>query len=195
MKTEEIQMLHKQIYELQSRLNELDRVASEASENKPKPLEIVLEWTAPERPRVEHGVNWYISLAVMLVVSIVFAILVENFFLIAAVLAVTSLLYVLDTINPRIVEYALTDKGVKAGIKHFFWKDMKNFWVSKKHGFFLLNVEMLPGKGKLKIVVEEKLVVKLVKDMLNHIEYQESSGLNALIDRLVDGKPLRITEI
>lgn len=102
--------------------------------------EKTLLWTAPARPYHKKDRSYYTTIAIIVTLLILIALLAQEFLLIGVLLALTFVTYVLAFVPPEDVEYRLSTNGVGAGGHFYVWDDLDSFWFSEKEGHRILHI-------------------------------------------------------
>jgi len=94
---------------------------------------ITLRWSAYEHEHIERGADWFIALGIVAVsiglVSILFHDLL--FAIVIAIAAVTIAL--LAQHPPELVEFEISERGVRVAGKLHRFDDIVSFWVEDEH--------------------------------------------------------------
>jgi hypothetical protein len=152
-----------------------------------KPLEMLYTWKAPERYFEKKETRWFVIVASIALIIIIFSALTNNFILIFAIISLVIVVYALYTIPPREVEHQITNKGLYTLKTLHLWNAISYFWVSKRGNVFLLNIEYKKRitdvyYQRMIILAEEKDYKQIVTYMADHVPYlgPESISRNAL---------------
>jgi hypothetical protein len=153
--------------------------------NKQAVGKILMEWEAPEYAHYEKSVDWYWWTGLFSVVLLGIAIWQESFLFGVLVFVGWFTVILHASKHPRIINFAITDKGILVENRVYLWHELKSFWIFYNPP---LNQEIsLESQHSLmpyiKIPLSDKLnhekVRDLVKKYLQEVEQQES-----LIDNL-----------
>ena len=88
-----------------------------------------ISWRAPEHEHREHSADWYWAVGIITVSLAVAFFIVGNIFLsIIVILGVGTLLIHTKT-APRIIECAVSRKGIRVDTKLYPWESLESFWV------------------------------------------------------------------
>lgn len=93
-----------------------------------------LRWQAPEYAHYEKTPDWYWGLGIGAVALIGLAVYLNNllFAFVIAIAAFTISLFAAR--KPDIVEYALTERGIKIDNRLYPYQSLQHFWVHEKEG-------------------------------------------------------------
>lgn len=94
------------------------------------PLEKI-EWLAPEYEHKEQSVDWFWALGIIVFAVAVTSIIYRNYFF-AILIVLGGILLAHFTIKkPEMVDYELTEEGLKIKNTVYLYKTIKHFWVQK----------------------------------------------------------------
>ena len=169
--TEEIDKLKSQITELENKIGKKDRLEEDIT-----PVEIYESWSSPSRVFVARDKAWFLkNAAVFLVLILVLAFLGE-IVIIVGLVSLLALIYVLSTVPPELAKHEISNKGIKSFDRIYYWKTLKEFWISNKQGFTLLNVNTnLKFPAKLVMLISSDGERKITELLLKKIPYMEIS--------------------
>lgn len=88
-----------------------------------------IRWRAYEHEHVERGRDWYFALWTFAGAVALIAILLGNFFFGLLILAAASALAALASSAPPLVEFELSDRGIKIGDAMHRYEEIISFWV------------------------------------------------------------------
>lgn len=120
-----------------------------------KELKILYSWQAPARPFKRRDKEfWTTVLAIVFLVALILF-FVKEWFLIAAIIALTFVYYVLSTVEPEEMEYKITNRGIIYAGTTYPFETISQFWFSEKYGQRIVNFELRGGGlvGRLIILV------------------------------------------
>lgn len=166
-----------------------------------KPLEILYKWNAPERFFEKKETRWFVIVGIVALITIVLSALTNNFILIFAIISLVIVIYAVYTIPPREVEHQITNKGLYTLSTLHLWNSISYFWVSKRGGQYLLNMEYRKKNNdtyyqRMILIMDEKDYKKIVELISNNVAYlgPESVSKGAL-SSFAEGKYIPILEI
>ena len=105
---------------------------------------VIVQWEGEEYVTREKNAGWYVGLAIVTVVLILFSVLLRWWtFTVVVILAVVAL--VLYTVRPpRKIKYALTRRGMREGERSYLYADFKSFGVEMENGHYA--IVLIPRK-------------------------------------------------
>ena len=136
----------------------------------------LFEWEAPDRYEFNfESKSFWIILSISLLFVLFLAIL-QQYYLMAAIIALLFFVYVSGTNKPLKVTHKITARGIDTGGRLYEWFMLNNFWFSIKNGQYLLIVEtklrypraliMLldqADKDALFVLLQEKVLYKDIR--------------------------------
>lgn len=151
------------------------------------PVRTLLSWIAPARPYRKKDRSYYTTIAIIMMLFILIALLAQEILLIGVILSVVFVVYVLSFNPPQEIEYKISTQGVIIGDHFYFWDEMHSFWFSEKEGQTILNILTnlrFPGQLMLLIGSQDKEEVK--KKVANYLPYHEIAP-RSLLDKWAEG--------
>lgn len=100
----------------------------------------LLSWTAPSRPHRKKDRSFYTTVAILIILIAMIALLAGERMLVAVLFALMFLVYVLNFIEPQEIEYKLSTQGVTVDEHFYHWQELDSFWFEKKDGFTVLHI-------------------------------------------------------
>lgn len=117
-------------------------------------VKTLLTWQAPSRPFRKKNSSYYTTIAILVILLALIAILIQEFLLIGVILALTFVTYVLAFVPPHDVNYKISTQGVTIGDHFYFWHELDSFWFKEKEGFKVLFIQtLLRFPGQLMLVL------------------------------------------
>jgi len=136
---------------------------------------VLVSWEVAARPFKRKDKSFFTTIAIIVFLISLILIFIGEWFLIAAILSLTFLVYVLSTVEPEKIKNEITNLGVRNGERLYKWKQLKEFWFDDKYGHrvlimetdikpFSLLVMLLNGVGeeKVKKILSEKIKYRTV---------------------------------
>ncbi len=118
-----------------------------------------LSWSALEYEEKTRSSDWFWALGVIVVTSSIASIIFGNYFF-AALLIISGILLAFFAIKkPDIVEYELTDRGLKIRTRFYPYENIKAFWV-QAHNPLEINRELF--KKPLLFIRTERAFMPIV---------------------------------
>ncbi|KKQ93619.1 MAG: hypothetical protein UT19_C0009G0028 [Candidatus Woesebacteria bacterium GW2011_GWB1_39_10b] len=90
-------------------------------------------------------------------------------------IALVFLFYILSTVEPETIEYAITNKGIKVADRRNDWEIFTRFWFTKRLNTDLLILETLAIPGRLELVINESDKEKTKKTLSLYIPEEEAA--------------------
>ncbi len=167
------------VNELKAKLDSLQEQIKQAEDAQSQteisqaPMETIFTWEAPERVVTQHSRPWYLVVAIVFLVAILFATLIKEPLLIAALIALMILIFISTTIKPKIVKNEITNKGIRSGNKIWNWGITEGFWLSTrgKHTLLIMNLEEKQVPNRVILLLGAENPKKLVSILVNYLNY------------------------
>lgn len=157
-------------------------------------VKTLLSWDAPARPFRKRDRSYYTTIAVLVILLILIALLAREFLLIGVLLALTFVAYVLAFIPPNDVIYKISTQGITIGDHFYFWHFLDSFWFKEKEGQKVLFIQTrLRFPGQLMLVLgsqSEDQVKKIVARFLPFHEIPQTTLLDKWAEVLQKHFPL-----
>ncbi|MEA2056436.1 MAG: hypothetical protein U9O78_01820 [Patescibacteria group bacterium] len=136
---------------------------------KPIPEEIVVEWKASSRPFKKKDKKFFSTVFIICLLVCLILFFAGQVLPVAVVVAVAFLVYVLSVIPPEKITYKISNYGIRVGDNLYYWEEMGRFWLDKKYDFQLLMIETIRFPGRLTIVLDKKMPIDALKDILSEV--------------------------
>jgi hypothetical protein len=97
------------------------------------PQRVVLRWSAYEHEHIERESNWYWALGIVAVCAALIAVLFSDVLFALLVLVAAATLGMLASVRPEMIDFEISDRGVRVdGTLHRF-NHIISFWVEDEH--------------------------------------------------------------
>ena len=114
-----------------------------------QPVEVVpilenktlLSWKAPTRTFKSRNREFWTTIISIVFLLGVILIFMQEWLLIAVIVALTFVYYVLSTVPPEEIEHQISIRAVRFGGTDYFWEYISQFWFSERFGQKILNFE------------------------------------------------------
>ncbi len=117
----------------------------------------LFEWDAPDRYRFNFNTKTFWSILAVSLLFVLFLAILEQYYLMASIIALLFFIYVSGTNRPIRVKHRITARGVDTGGKLYEWFMLDNFWFSIKNGQYFLIVETRLRYPKALILLLDKV--------------------------------------
>ncbi len=104
------------------------------------PIKTLTSWTAPSRPFRKKDRSYYTTVAILIILISLIAVLAGEKLLIGALFSLGFLIYVLNFYAPEESNYKISNQGITIGDHFYLWQELDSFYFSKKDGFDILNI-------------------------------------------------------
>jgi hypothetical protein len=95
----------------------------------PPSAPVPIRWHAYEHEHVERGRDWYWALGIFAGATALISILLGNVLFALLILVAAATLGILASSPPPLVEFELSDRGIKAGGTMHRYEEIISFWV------------------------------------------------------------------
>lgn len=89
----------------------------------------IIEWQALEHTHVERSADWYWIIWIIALGIVVLSIFFKNFLLALIIILATTIAQVRSKIEPQLITFKITRKGVVAGHTIYPFSELESFWV------------------------------------------------------------------
>ena len=142
-----------------------------------EPEKVLFTWKAQERPfKKRERAFWVRVMAVASIFGLILFI-AEGAMPVILLISVVFLFYILSTVEPPQINYAITNRGLKIADRSTDWLFLRRFWFSNRLGSELLVFETNNLLGRLELVIDPKDKTKL-KDILEKYVSEEDKTLD-----------------
>jgi hypothetical protein len=97
--------------------------------------EDTIRWSAYEHAHIERGSDWFIALGVTTLAIALISILFHNVFFAILVILAAVIIWQLAIIPPEIIEFELSDKGIRVNGTLHRYREIISFWVEDEHNY------------------------------------------------------------
>jgi hypothetical protein len=103
-------------------------------------VETLITWKGPSRPFRKKDRSFYTTVATLIILVSMIALLLNQLLLIGALFAIGFVVYVLNFIPPEDIEHKISTQGITSGEEFFHWDELDSFWLGEKEGHKILYV-------------------------------------------------------
>lgn len=142
------------------------------------PEKDLFSWKAPARPFKRRDREFWIKIIAIASVIGLIVFIIEGIMPVILLISVFFLFYILSTVEPDVIEYKITNKGIKIAEKRTNWELLTRFWFGGRFDSELLIFEMLVMPGRLELVVnavDKESIRKAVSSQIPEEEVPPSS--------------------
>jgi hypothetical protein len=140
--------------------------------------EVLFGWEAPERPFKKRDREFWVSIVAIASVASFILFIVEGVMPVILIISLLFLFYILSTVKPEKIKYAITNKGVKMADKTTDMDLLVRYWFGKRFGSDLLILQTVVFPGRLELVVSGKDKKKISDALEKYIPEEEVSPSN-----------------
>ncbi len=162
--------LKKQLSELQGKLAQIESIEPEVDED----IKELFNWTSPERVFVPRNKKWFINTALLVLILVVVTLILKEFLLMGAILAVLFVLYILATVPPQQIEHRITTQGIISNNRSYLWDELADFWFKDKYDYTLLEVDTyLRFPDQLSLIIADQDKTRIRDILVKYLPYRE----------------------
>ncbi|MBI3443128.1 hypothetical protein HY008_00465 [Candidatus Woesebacteria bacterium] len=162
-----------------------------AKEEMPEPVVIrnepekgLVTWSAPARPFKRRDREFYVTIIAIAAIFGLVLFLVEGWLPVVLIISLVFLFYVMSTVEPEIIEYKITTKGVRVAGRRNDWPGMTRFWFMRRYNSELLIIETYYFPGRIELVLLPDLKEKIKKVMSTYLLFEEAPASS--LDKLAN---------
>ena len=97
------------------------------------PQGIPLRWSAYEHEHIERGSDWYWALGIVAVCAALTSILFSNVLFAIVLIVAAFTIGLIARTPPKLIEFELSDRGIRVGGTLHRWDHIIAFWVEDEH--------------------------------------------------------------
>lgn len=105
-----------------------------------KDIKTLLSWNAPGRPYRKKGKEFYLNALIILLAFEALILLFHWYMLMLAIAALGFLVFALSSVPPQQFYYRLSTQGIMVEDRFFLWRELYDFYFSKKNGQEILHI-------------------------------------------------------
>lgn len=118
-------------------------------------IRTLLSWSAPARPFRKKDRSYYTTIAILIILVSIVAILAGDRLIIGVLLAMGFVAYVLNFVPPEDVSNKISTQGITVGDHFYHWNNLDSFWIEEKDGHKVLSVlTLLRFPGMLMLLLD-----------------------------------------
>ena len=125
----------------------------------------LLTWNAPSRPFKRRDKQFYLTTISIAGIVCLILFLAEGAMPVILIISLIFLYYVMSTVPPDVIEYKITNKGIKVLGKRTDWQNLGRFWFIKRYDNDILVVETNFLPNRMEIVIDSSLKEKIEKNL------------------------------
>jgi hypothetical protein len=150
----------------------------ESAEPKPvvvkqEPEKELISWKAASRPFKRRDKRFYITVFAMALIVGLVLFAIEGVMPVILIISLVFLFYVLSTVEPEEIEYAITNKGVKVAGKKTEYTLLGRFWFRRQFDSELLVIEASNLVGRIELVIDKDKKDEIKKALSSHLTEEE----------------------
>ena len=149
-------------------------------------LKEFFKWESPARPFKKRNKKFYGNLGLMLFIIALVALFLQEFFLIAVLMAIFFYYYVAGTVEPVTIKHRITNRGITTTEHEYPYKELSDFWFSEKYNETILNLSTkVRYPARIFMLLPYKDKEKVRKTLTEYLTFKETAPIS-WTDRLLD---------
>ncbi len=150
-------------------------------------IKTLLSWEGSSRPFRKKDRSYYTTIAILVILFSLIAILAKEFLLIGVLLSIGFVVYVLAFVPPSDVLYKISTQGVTIADHFWFWHELDSFWFREKEGQKVLFIQTrLTFPAQLMLVLGSSDKEKVKKAAARFLPFHEIPK-TSFLDRWAEG--------
>ena len=160
-----------------------ESISEEKIVKSPEERKVLLIWRANNRPFKKRNRDFFTTIAAIVFLLCVISAITKEWMLALAIIALTFLVYVLNSVPPEEVEHSISNKGIITGGTEYQWKDLIAFFFSERYGQKLLNIDTKKRFMSRLLILIKAEDEKKIKDILGqYLEFKDKPDKNFVDD-------------
>ncbi len=155
-------------------------------EERNEEIKTLISWKSPLRVFKKRDKKHFTNLILVVFIISLVLIFFKEFLLVGVILALVFVAYVNSSVEPPEFEHKITTKGITSGGHTYLWGELTEFWLVKKDGRTVLNIDTkVRFPGRLFVVLNDDIVEEVRRDLSKYLPFREEQKVTWL-DRLTD---------
>ena len=138
------------------------------------PEKEIFSWKSPARPFKRRDKEFWVRTVVIVTVLGAILYIVEGMMPVLLLIAVLFFFYILSTVEPEVVQYKITNLGLRVAEKLNDWNLFTRFWFTKRMSTDMVVFETFLVPGRLELVINPADVEKLKAALIKFIPEEEA---------------------
>lgn len=138
-----------------------------------EPERDLVVWKAPARPFKRRDRKFYVTVIAIAGLVCLILFLAEGWIPVVLLVSLVFLFYVMSTVEPEVIEYKVTTRGIGMAGKKVEWNLLGRFWFSKRLENELLIVETANFPGRMEFVVMPENKEEIRKALSSYLLEEE----------------------
>jgi len=120
-----------------------NQIKSSLTNGKPEPLKVLLTWRSSSRLFKRLSRERFATIGAIVFLVGIILVFLQEWFLIAVIVALTFFSYILSQVKPEEVEHQITNRGIVTSGKTYLWEQLLRFWFESEGEQAILLVDGL----------------------------------------------------
>ena len=134
--------------------------------------QVLLSWKANDRPYKVWSKDFYSTVIVIAFLVSIFLFFIEGVMPVLVVWAVVFMIWAVNRAKPRVIDYSISNWGIKHDGTVYYWQEMTNFWIEDKWGSKLVRILLSKMPFQLVLLIDPKDEEKIKDLILKQVVYQ-----------------------
>ncbi len=153
---------------------------------------VLYSWKSPSRVFVKRNKEWFLKVAVIALVFILFAAFFQDMIVILVICVIVLIVFLLASVPPDEVEHKLTNNGIFSFDKIYKWEDLKEFWLCEKYNQKVLYISTkIRVTPRLVMLIRKKDENQIVKILGERLDYKQIGKKQGWLSKISDGVYIR----
>ncbi len=133
-------------------------------------------WSAKSRPFKRKTREFYVSATSIVTLFGFILFLIDGIMPVLLIIGISFLFYILHNIEPELVEYKITNYGIRIGDYLTPWEKLGRFWFSERLGSDVVVLETLGLIGRMELVYDKKDKDEIENSLKKYILHEEATS-------------------
>jgi len=149
-------------------------------------IKTLVAWKSPLRVFKKRDKKHFTNLILVVFLISLVLIFFKEFLLVGVILALVFVAYVNSSIEPPEFEHKISTQGLTSGGHTYLWEELGEFWLVKKNGRTVLNINTkVRFPGRLFIVLNNENADGVRQALSKYLPFREEPKITWL-DQLTD---------
>ncbi|MCX8008520.1 MAG: hypothetical protein N3A54_02330 [Patescibacteria group bacterium] len=135
---------------------------------------VYISWESPAWLYKKRDKEFFKNVAAIVFFLIVILFFAREFLIILAILSLSFLLYVFNTIRPHNVFHKITSSGIETDQQFYPWRDLNEFWFERQWEKDMMVVSLQTGK-RITMILENVDKNNIKEIMIRFLPMREES--------------------
>ncbi|HLE49071.1 MAG TPA: hypothetical protein VI819_03525 [Patescibacteria group bacterium] len=138
-----------------------------------EPEKDLYSWNAASRPYKKRDRDFWITTVLITGISGMILLFVEGFMPVILIISIIFLYYILNSVEPEMIQFKITNRGVKMADKLNAYDELGRYWFSKRYNNEIIVFEAYTIGGRLEMVINPTDKEKIKKALSKYLTFEE----------------------